>query len=143
MATNNELHAELSEDLIPVLEGQTRYRPDKVSQFEQTVMDCAFRVALLKVIGQMTNSTPSLVLDTLDEVTDQAYAPYLADALSDSAQSMSIITTTVNSVIMERLLKRYTPEERKERTFELISRGNLTQRKHYQQKLNDYLSGKR
>lgn len=142
-ATNSELRAELSENLIPTLAGRQIFRPDQVSQFERLMMDCAFRIAVLSVLAQMTKTVPSLVLDTPDEVADEAYIPYLASALAAFSTNLSIIITTVKSDMMERLLKQYQPDDRGSRLIDLISKGTLTQRKYYQQNLENYLSGKR
>lgn len=140
-ATNGELRGELATSLIPILEGRSIFYPEQASQFEQTLMDSAFRVALLSEFAERTNTTPSLILETPDEVTDEAYLPYLAEALSRFSGSLSLVVTTVNSEMMKRLLEKYTPNERRKRLTDLVSKGTLTQRKYYELPLSKFLGG--
>ena len=141
-ATNGELSAELSQDFIPILGGRSVFEPEQASQFERTLMDIAFRVALLSLIAERTNTKPSLVLETPDEVTDDAYVPYLAEAILNVSNDLSVIVTTVNSEMMKHLLKGYDQNERTRRMVNLVSKGTLTQRRFYELPLNSYLGGK-
>ena len=141
-ATNGELSAELSQDFIPVLSGRSVFDPEQSSQFERTLMDIAFRVALLSTLAEITNTKPSLVLETPDEVTDVAYVPYLVEAILTVSSSLSIIVTTVNSAMMKQFLEGYNRDDKKGHLINLVSKGTLTQRKFYELPLQSYLGGK-
>ena len=141
-ATNGELSAELSQDFIPVLSGRSVFDPEQSSQFERTLMDIAFRVALLSTLAEITNTKPSLVLETPDEVTDEAYVPYLVKAILTVSSSLSIIVTTVNSAMMKQFLEGYNRDDKKGHLINLVSKGTLTQRRFYELPLQSYLGGK-
>jgi DNA repair exonuclease SbcCD ATPase subunit len=141
-ATNGELSAGLSQNFIPMLGGRPVFDPEQASQFERTLMDYAFRIVLLSVLAERTDTTPSLVLETPDEVTDEAYISYLAGAILSFSSNLSIIVTTVNSELMKQLLKNYKPNDKKKRLFDLVSNGTITQRKFYELPLSKYLSGR-
>lgn len=140
LATNGEVSADLSPNFVPILNGRTIYYPEFASQFERTMMDYAFRIALFSVFAENTNTTPSLVIETPDEVTDESYIPYLAKAMLNFSSNLSIIVTTVNTKMMKQLLSNYKPSERKKRLTDLVSKGTITQRKLYQIPLSKYLS---
>jgi DNA repair exonuclease SbcCD ATPase subunit len=140
-ATNGELRGELATSLVPILNGRSIFYPEQASQFERTLMDSAFRIALLSEFAERTNTTPSLVLETPDEVTDEAYVPYLAEALSRSSTGLSLVVTTVNSEMLRHLLEKHTPNERRKRLTDLVSKGTLTQRKYYKLPLSKFLGG--
>ena len=140
-ATNGELRSELATSLTPILEGRSIFYPEQASQFERTLMDFAFRIALLSEFAERTDTTPSLILETPDEITDEAYIPYLAEALSRFSNSLSLVVTTVNSEMMKDLLKKYTPDDRRKRITDLVSKGTLTQRKYYELRLSKFLGG--
>ncbi|MGD0405619.1 MAG: AAA family ATPase [Candidatus Bathyarchaeia archaeon] len=139
VATNGELSGQLTDNFIPSLNGRLIFYPEQISQFERGLMDCAFRIAVLSVFAKRTGTIPSLVLETPDEVTDEAYIPYLAEAIQKFSSNMSIIITTVNSEMMKQLLKDYDSEERKKRLINLVSQGTLTQRKFYELPLKEYI----
>lgn len=140
IATKGEVLADLSPQFVPVLNGRTIYYPEFASQFERTIMDYAFRIALFSVFAEKTKTTPSLVIETPDEVTDESYIPHLAKAILNFSSNLSIIITTVNTVMMKQLLSNYSRSERKKRLIDLISKGTPTQRKFYQIPLSKYLS---
>jgi len=139
-ATNGEVSGRLSPDFIPILNGRTVFYPESASQYERTIMDYAFRIALLSVFAEKTKTCPSLEIETPDEVTDESYITYLAKAMLEFSSNLSIIVTTVNTEMMKQLLNNYKPNERKKRLINLINKGTLTQRKFYQAPLNTYLS---
>lgn len=137
LATNSELKADLSPELIPELNGRTLFNPD-ISQFERTILDYAFRVSLLSMLGKKTNTKPSLVLETPDEVADESYIPYIAKAIKAFSKDISIIITTYNSDLTTFLLNEYQTNERGRHFTDLIAKGNLTQRKYYQPNIVDF-----
>jgi len=140
LATNGEVSGDLSPDFIPILNGRTIFYPEFASQFERTIMDYAFRIALLSVFAEKTKTSPSLVIETPDEVTDESYISYIAKAILNFSSNLSIIITTFNTEIMKQLLSKYKPRDRKKRLLNLVSKGTLTQRKFYQIPLSEYLS---
>lgn len=137
-ATNGELRSELATSLTPTLDGRSIFYPEQASQFERTLMDFAFRIALLSEFAERTDTTPSLVLETPDEITDEAYIPYLAEALSRFSNRLSLVITTVNSEMVKDLLEKYTPCDRTKRMTDLVSKGTLTQRKYYELRLSKF-----
>lgn len=137
LATNSELKADLSPELIPQLNGRTLFNPD-ISQFERTILDYAFRVALLSMLAKKTNTKPSLVLETPDEVADESYIPYIATAIKTFSKDISIIITTYNSDLTTLLLKEYQKNERSRHFTDLVSKGTLTQRKYYEPNIVDF-----
>jgi hypothetical protein len=137
LATNSELKADLSPELIPQLNGRTLFNPD-ISQFERTILDYAFRVALLSILAKKTKTKPSLVLETPDEVADESYIPYIAKAIKTFSKDISIIITTYNSDLTTLLLKEYQTNEKSRHFTDLVSKGNLTQRKYYQPNIVDF-----
>lgn len=141
IATNGELTGELSQNFIPSLNGRAIFHPDAVSQFERTLMDFAFRIALLSVFAEMSETIPSLILETPDEVTDESYIPHLAKGILSFSDNLSIVVTTVNSTMMKQLLKDFEPIDRKKHLIDLISKGTPTQRKFYTRSMADYLGG--
>lgn len=140
LASNGEVSGTLSQDFVPILNGRTIFYPEFASQFERSIMDYAFRIALLSVFAEKTKTIPSLVIETPDEVADESYIPYLAKALLNFSSTLSIIVTTGDTDLMKQLLNNYKLSERKNRLMNLVSKGTLTQRKFYQTPLNVYLS---
>ena len=140
LATNNEASGSLSANFVPVLNGRQIFHPEFASQFERTLMDYAFRIALLSVLAEKTKSYPSLVIETPDEVTDESYIPHLAKAILNFSSNLSIVITTVSTDMMKHLLINYKPNDRRKRLANLVSKGTLTQRRFYQTPLKDYLS---
>jgi DNA repair exonuclease SbcCD ATPase subunit len=140
-ASNGELRGELTTSLVPILNGRSIFYPDQASQFERTLMDIAFRIALLSEFAERMNTTPSLILETPDEVADEAYVPHLAEALSGFSTNLSLVVTTVNSEMMKDLLEKHLPIDRRKRVTDLVSKGTLTQRKYYTPSLSKFLGG--
>jgi DNA repair exonuclease SbcCD ATPase subunit len=138
LATNGEIKGDLSSELIPNLNGRPLFNSDTCSQFERTLMDIAFRIALLSTISEITGSKPSLILETPDEVTDESYIPFIAKAISAFSKYISIIITTYNSDLTTYLLKNYQKNERSRHFTDLVSKGTLTQRKYYASTIVDY-----
>ena len=138
MATNGELKANLSLELIPELNGRPVFNSDAASQFERTLLDYAFRIALLSIFAEKTGTSPSLVLETPDEVADESYLPYLAKAIFSFSNSMSVIITTVNTEMMRKILGHYEKNERGRHFTDLVSKGTLTQRKFYEASITDF-----
>jgi DNA repair exonuclease SbcCD ATPase subunit len=139
LATNNEASGSLSTNLVPVLNGRRIFHQEFCSQFEKTVMDYAFRTAVLAVISENTKSCPSLVIETPDEVTDDSYVPHLANALLTFSSKMSLIITTVNMEMMKQLLASHKSQEKARRLTNLVTKGTPTQRSFYQIPLKDYI----
>ena len=98
-------------------------------------MDYAFRIAFLSVFGEKTESFPSVVLETPDEVADESYIPYLAEAIFSFSKNLSVIITTVNTELMRVILNKYDKNESPRHFTDLVSKGTLTQRKHYQESI--------
>ncbi len=140
IATNGEESAKLTEHLIPELNGRPVFHYDTVSQFERTVFDYAFRIALLSEFAVRTNTFPSLIIETPDEVTDESYIPHLAKAIFKYCSNLSIVVTTVNTDLMKHLLNNYKGEEKNRHFTDLVSKGTLTQKKFYEVSIKKYLS---
>ena len=141
-ATNGEVNATLSQNLVPLLEGRPVYNPFIASQSERMLMDYAFRIALLSTCAEKNNLTPSIILETPDEVIDESFIAPLANAIASFASNLSIIVTTFNSEMVDCLLKNYDIKGKDGRrlTNLLPTEGSLTQKKHYQPKLLKYSS---
>lgn len=135
-ATNGELSCHFNIDFLPVLNGRTVFYPEQCSQFERTTMDIGFRVAFLSVFAELTNTTPTVILETPDEVTDEAYIPYFYEALIKFSANLSMVITTVRLNSLEKLL-----EKNKGNLINLLSKGTLTQRKYYALPLQAFISG--
>jgi len=140
-ATSSEVSGKLSSNFTPILNGRNIFYPESASQFERTLMDYAFRISLLSTFAERTKTYPSLAIETPDEVTDESYVPYLAEAIQTFSSNLSVIVTTVNTEMMKCLLNKYKPDERKKRLVDLVSKGTPTQRRFYQRPLSGYLSG--
>lgn len=136
-ATNGELKANISADLVPDLNGRPAFSYT-LSQFERTLLDYAFRIAFLSTFAEKTGTSPSLILETPDEIADESYIPYLAKAISSFSNNLSIIITTVNTGMMRQLLSCYPRDEKSRHFTDLVSKGTLTQRKYYEPVITDF-----
>jgi DNA repair exonuclease SbcCD ATPase subunit len=138
-ATNGEHVGILSAEFIPTYDGRQIPGPEDCSQSERSRMDIAFRIGLMSVLAGKSNTTPTLVLETPDEICDESYRPYLAKAICKFSNNLSIIVTTFSIDMMKNLLTSYNSDERRSRLANLIPKGDLTQQKHYQNQITSYL----
>ncbi len=130
-ATNGEIDAELSFDMLPSLKGRKVYAAEDISQFERIVMDIGFRIAVVSWLAENSRLRPFLVLETPDETTDESYLQHLARALVNFTKDMSILITSSNTLFMKSLLESYDSSERKKRLLDLSASGTLTQKSYY------------
>jgi uncharacterized coiled-coil DUF342 family protein len=135
IATNNELNCTLSEELIPALDGREIFAQDEVSQYEHILMDYAFRFAFLKVYSSLFNCNPFLVIETPDQIIDEALLPFFAKAMAEFAKDSYIIVTTTNSEFLESLKNNF----EKHKIVNLVELGVPTQKTYYQKFLDEFM----
>jgi hypothetical protein len=142
LATNGEKTGTLSEQFVPILDGRPIYNPAIVSQSEKILLDYAFRIAIVSICAENSNTVASMVLETPDEVIDGSFLSSTSQAIRYFSSNLSIIVTTFNTDIIELLLKGYDLEgkNRQRLTNLLTNEGTLTQKKYYEPKLVKYSS---
>lgn len=136
-AKNKEVICKLNEDFIPVWNGREIFHSEQCSASEANLMDIAFRIAFLSVLAENSDSTPSLVLETPDDVIDEAYISHFADTILKYSSNLIIIISTVRMKTVEQLLRN---EGNNVKLISLISGGNQTQRKFYEPQLSKFSS---
>jgi CII-binding regulator of phage lambda lysogenization HflD len=140
-ATNGEVEAELSSGMLPSLKGRKIYSADDVSQFERSILDMAFRIAVISRIAESGGFNPLLVLETPDQIADESYLDHLAEALARFSKNMSTVVTSSNTRFMKALLRGYKPPRRKERLIDLSVSGAPTQRLYYSPLITEWIGG--
>lgn len=142
LATNGEISATLSQQLVPTLDGRSAFHPFVIATSEKILMDYAFRIALLSTIAEKDNKVATLMLETPDEGIDEAFVPYFAKALAKYSANLSLVITTFNSTMVEVLLEENDsmPKIARKLINLLPTEGTLTQKKHYEPKLVKYFS---
>lgn len=138
-ATNGELKVELSPDIVPSISGRKIYSADDASQFERTLMDIAFRTALVSVIAELSGSNAFMVVENPDDLADESYIEYLAKAFVEFCKNVSIVVTTSNLKFTKSILDRYDPEQRSRRLTDLSLSGTTTQKLYYLPLLTDWI----
>lgn len=138
MATNGELQADLSLDLVPSISGRKVYSADDASQFERGLMDIAFRVALVSVMTELSGSSAFMVVENPDDLADEAYIEHLAKAFVEYCKNVSILVTTSNMKFTKCILGGYEPEQRARRFTDLSLSGTSTQKSYYIPLLTDW-----
>jgi hypothetical protein len=131
LATNGELDVRLGSDMVPSLEGRKIYSKDDASQFERTILDIGFRVALLSTFAEQRGQTPFLVLETPDETCDESYLEYFAHALRTFASNICLLVTSSSTEFMRMLLKDCPASEKRLRLVDLSGTGTSTQKSYY------------
>ena len=139
LATNGEMEARLGDDMIPTLQGRSIYSVEDASQFERTILDVGFRIALLSTIAEIANSTPFLVLETPDETADESYVNHLAKALTKVSPNISLLITSSNTDFTKTLLSSLPELERKNRFLDLSGVGTSTQKSYYTPMISQWL----
>ena len=139
MATNGELNARLGPDMVPSLEGRRIYSIDDASQFEKTIMDIAFRVALVSSMSEQAGTGTFLVLETPDETCDESYLEHFASALRRFSSNISVLVTSSNTEFMRMLLKDCPESEKKRRLVDLSGTGTETQKSYYSPLITQWL----
>lgn len=130
-ATNGELEAELSPDMLPSLKGRKIFAVDDVSQFERMVLDTGFRLAVISCLAETSDLKPLIVFETPDDIADESYLRHLARALVAFGKDMSILVTSSNTAFMKALLEDYDSAARKQRLLDLSVSGTMTQKSYY------------
>jgi predicted nucleic acid-binding Zn-ribbon protein len=140
-ATNGEVKAELSDDLTPSIDGRRIFDPQDTSSSEKTLMDFAFRFAVLDAYAKRASITPLMVVETPEEAVAEPYSAYLAETMVEYSKHLLLITTTKSASLMKGLLKPYDLQERKKRLVDLVSIGTTTQARYYQSTLASLFGG--
>jgi DNA repair exonuclease SbcCD ATPase subunit len=130
-ATNGELEAELSPDMLPSLKGRKIFEVDDVSQFERMVLDAGFRIAVISCLAETAGLKPLIVFETPDDIADESYLRHLARTLVDFGRDLSILVTSSNTTFTKALLEDYDSAARKLRLLDLSVSGTMTQKSYY------------
>jgi hypothetical protein len=138
IATNGELSAELSADMVPSLRGIRIHAPEDASLFERTLLDMGFRIAVISCLAEIVGARPFLVFETPDEISDEAYLPYLARALAKFCEGMSIVITSSSTLFTKEVLQAYPPANMKEHFIDLSGSGSLTQKSYYFPRITEW-----
>jgi DNA repair exonuclease SbcCD ATPase subunit len=139
-ATNGELEAELSPDMLPSLKGRKIFAVDDVSQFERMVLDTGFRLAVTSCLAESADLKPLIVFETPDDIADESYLRHLAKALVAFGKDMSILVTSSNTAFMKALLEDYDSAARKQRLLDLSVSGTMTQKSYYFPLITEWIS---
>jgi hypothetical protein len=139
IATKGDYTATLTDQLVPVFEGRQIFDPALVAQSEKAIMDYAFRIALLSTCAEGSNTFPSIVLETPDEIIDGSYLHSLAQALQQFSKNLSVIITTFNPEIIDLMLVGYELKGKdRRRLTSLLINGTTTQKNYFESKLLKY-----
>ena len=137
-ATNGDVDARIGTDLVPLLRGRKIYSVDDASQFERSLLDMAFRVALVRTIAENTKSMPFLLVETPEETPDDSYLKSLAGAIRDFSKGVKMMITSSDSRFSQTLIDGMSPAERKLRLIDLSGSGTKTQKDYYKPMLNTW-----
>jgi hypothetical protein len=139
LATNGEMDARLGDDMVPSLQGRKIYLIDDASQFERTILDVGFRIALVTTIAEQGSSVPFLILETPDETADESYIEHFAEALRTFSSRISLLITCSNTEFMRNLMKASPGSEKKSRLIDLSEEGTDTQKSYYSPLITQWL----
>ena len=139
LATNGEIDASLADDMVSSLQGRKIYSADDASQFERTILDVGFRLALISTIAEQGGYVPFLILETPDETADESYIEHFAEALRKFSSHISLLITSSNTEFMKTLMKDSAESDRKNRLIDLSERGTDTQKSYYSPLITQWL----
>lgn len=113
---------------VPMFADEERKSPETCSESERFFLDIAFRMALLELAGELSDSSSTFICETPETALDLAYTKNVSEMFSRFAKHGFALVLSANiqlggAGVAAPLLKAYSTAERERRIFNLLEAG--------------------